>query len=160
MNSESRPNRIAIIGAGAIGGVTAAVLSRQGHDITLCVRRPIERLTVEINGNVQDVPVRIVNDASMQTPVDWVLLATKVQDTAGALPWLRTLVGPKTVVAVLQNGIDQAERVQPLLKQGKLLTSVVYTSAEVVGPGQVRHHTGPVVSQRFSEESELLRLEF
>ncbi len=65
-------SRVAVIGAGAVGGVVAAILAERGHDITLCARRPLHRLVVEINDTVREVPVRIVADPDQVTPVDWV----------------------------------------------------------------------------------------
>lgn len=134
--------RIAIIGAGAIGGIVAAILASRGHYVTLCVRRPLTDFKVEMDGQTRSVPLRITVDPAVQRPVDWVMLATKVQDTDSTKPWLDQLVGPGTVVAALQNGIDHVERVQPLLRQGRVLPTIVYTSAELVAPGHVRHHTG------------------
>ena len=44
MSSESMPSTVAIIGAGAIGGVIADAASRAGHDVVLCVRTPVPSL--------------------------------------------------------------------------------------------------------------------
>src|SRR5690606_1619331 len=48
--------RIAIIGSGAIGGVLAAAAADAGHDVTLCVRTPFERLLLENDGESREVP--------------------------------------------------------------------------------------------------------
>lgn len=130
--------RVAIIGAGTVGGIAAAMLSRLGHDVLLCVRRPLSGLIVEIDGDAHDVRARIATQPALASPVDWILLATKAQDTPSAAPWLDRLVGPNSVVVVLQNGIDHVERVGPLLRQGQVLPAVVYSSGEVVAPGHIR----------------------
>lgn len=148
-----------MIGAGAIGGVVATILADQGHDVTLCVRRPLAGLKVEMEGKTREVPVRITAEPAAARAVDWVMLATKVQDTPGTTPWLERLVGPDTVVAALQNGIDHAERIEPILRRGKVLPTIVYTSAELVGPGHVRHHTGQrIVVPRSEEGASFARL--
>ncbi|MGW1372675.1 2-dehydropantoate 2-reductase [Streptomyces sp. NPDC002446] len=135
------PARIAVIGAGAIGGYTAALTRWAGLDVTLCVRSPLEVLTVESGGEARTAAVRVVTDPARVTPVDWVLLTTKAQDTAGAEGWLRRLCGPGTAVAVLQNGIDQEERVAPFVPRGtEILPTVVYISAERTAPGRILHH--------------------
>ncbi|MCP3731353.1 2-dehydropantoate 2-reductase [Sphingomonas sp. MG17] len=134
---------VAVIGAGAVGGVAAAALAGSSGEVTLCVRRPIPHLIVELQGDVREVPARIVADPAAVAVVDWVLLATKAQDTASAAPWLDRLVGPKTVVVVLQNGIGHADRVGPLLRQGQVLPAVVYSPGEVVAPGHVRSGGAP-----------------
>jgi len=132
--------RVAIIGAGAVGGVAAAVLAGLRQDVVLCVRRPIPRLIVEMNNAVQEVQARIATNPALESPVEWVLLATKSQDTQSTVPWLDNLVGPGTIVVVLQNGIDHVKRVGPLLRQGEVLPATVYSSGEIVAPGHIRHH--------------------
>ncbi|MEU5207685.1 2-dehydropantoate 2-reductase [Streptomyces sp. NPDC020742] len=135
------PARLAVIGAGAIGGYTAALAHWAGLDVTLCVRTPLAGLTIESDGTDRAAAVRIATDPAQVTPVDWVLLTTKAQDTAGAQGWLRRLCAPGTTVVVLQNGIGQEERVAPLVPPGTaVLPTVVYISAERTAPGRVRHH--------------------
>ncbi|MDT0461160.1 2-dehydropantoate 2-reductase [Streptomyces sp. DSM 41527] len=135
------PARIAVIGGGAIGGYTAALARWAGLDVTLCVRSPLDGLSIESGGTVRPATVRIVTDPAQVGPVDWVLLTTKAQDTAGAEGWLRRLCGRDTAVAVLQNGIGLEERVAPLVPRGtRILPTVVYISAERTAPGRVLHH--------------------
>ncbi|MFF4606795.1 2-dehydropantoate 2-reductase [Streptomyces sp. NPDC001339] len=146
MPQETRaaaPARIAVIGAGAIGGYTAALTHWAGLDVTLCVRSPLDGLSVESGEEVRTAAVRIATDPAQVTPVDWVLLTTKAQDTASAEGWLRRLCGPGTAVAVLQNGIHQEERVAPFVPEGTpALPAAVYIVAERVGPGRIRHYVG------------------
>lgn len=132
--------RVAIIGAGAVGGVTAAALHARGADVTLCARRPFAALVVETDGQAAEVPVRVVTDPGTMAPVDWILLATKAQDTPGAAAWFEALVGPGTVIAVLQNGVDHVERVSPFSKGAAILPVVVYAPGETVKSGHVRAH--------------------
>ncbi|MFI9046595.1 2-dehydropantoate 2-reductase [Streptomyces sp. NPDC053427] len=135
------PARIAVIGAGAIGGYTAALARWAGLDVTVCVRTPLDVLTVESGGETRTAPVRIATEPAQVTPVDWVLLTTKAQDTAGAEGWLRRLCGPGTAVAVLQNGVGHRERVAPYAPDGtEILPVLAYMSAERTGPGRIRHH--------------------
>jgi len=127
---------VAVIGAGAIGGFFAAKLQEAGHEVTLCVRTPIESLVLEQAGVKREVPVQIATDPARLRPVAWVFVATKAQDTAGAEPWLQALSDSGTTVVGLQNGIEQAERVKPLAP----VSSVVYCGAERVSPGTIVHH--------------------
>jgi len=69
---------------------------------------------------------------------EWVLLAVKAHQTPGAAGWLSALCGPETVVAVLQNGIDHAERVGPLVGDGEVLAVVNWCPVEPVAPVRVR----------------------
>ena len=71
-------------------------------------------------------------------PADWVLLAVKAHQTAGAAGWLSALCGPRSTVAVLQNGIDHVERVGPLVGDADVLPVVNWCPVEPVAPGRVR----------------------
>jgi 2-dehydropantoate 2-reductase len=83
--------------------------------------------------------VRITADPGAVGPVDWVLLATKAQQTPAARPWLDALVGPRTTVVVLQNGVRHAERVSPPVPLEQVLPAVVYINAEPLRPGVILH---------------------
>lgn len=134
---------IAIIGAGAVGGVAAAALIGRGHDVTLCVRRPFSRLIVDRDGMLSEFPANTRTIPPRYSPVDWILLATKAQDSAGAAPWLDALAGPNSTVAVLQNGIDHVERITPLLRHGQVLPAVVYSPGDTTAPGYIRTQGRP-----------------
>ena len=68
---------------------------------------------------------------------DVVLLCTKAYQSEGAAPWLDQLAGPGTVVAVLQNGIDQVARIQPLAPPADIVPVVVMIAAEVLESGVI-----------------------
>jgi len=135
----SERNMIAVIGLGSIGSAMAGLLaSLDRYDITACVRRPIERLTIEHPEGTIDVPIRALTDPSGAKPVDWVLLATKTQDTEAAAPWLKRLCGPETRVATLQNGIGHAERLAPTAGQARVVPTIVYYNGERLAPDRAR----------------------
>jgi 2-dehydropantoate 2-reductase len=139
----TRRTRVAVIGAGAVGTVVAAAAVDAGHDVVVCARRPIDRLVVERADSVREIDVPVLVDPSEATEVDWVLLATKAQDAAGAAAWFGPLIGPNTTVVVLQNGVDHAERIGPLVPRGtRVLPALVYVAAESLGPGHVLHRMG------------------
>ncbi|MBO3739172.1 2-dehydropantoate 2-reductase [Actinoplanes flavus] len=139
----STRTRVAVIGAGAVGTVVAAAAVDAGHDVVVCARRRPERLVVERADSVRELDVPVLVDPSEATEVDWVLLATKAQDATGAAAWFGPLVGPHTTVVVLQNGVDHAERIGPLVPRGtRVLPALVYVAAESLGPGHVLHRMG------------------
>ena len=138
--------RIAVVGMGAIGATFAAALERRGHDdLVLGARTPRDRLTVEREGEPpQALRAPVLTDpAGGRGRADWLLLAVKAHQTAGAAPWLDALAGPDTTVVVLQNGVEQRELVEPLAHGAAVLPAVVWVPAEVVAPGRVRQR-GPV----------------
>src|SRR3954451_8460210 len=97
--------RIAIIGPGAIGGVIAATLGRSGeHEVIMCARRPLAELVVETPTETIVARARVITDPRAAPAVDWVLVATKTYDAAGAAEWFSRLRANGGPVAVLQNG--------------------------------------------------------
>lgn len=122
---------IAIIGPGAIGGVIAASLHRGGgHEISLCARRPLGPLTVDLLGEVEKFTPTVLTDPAQGRPVDWVLVTTKAYDCAGAAAWFPMLVGPSTRVAVLQNGVEHRKRLRPWLVEAQILPVMIDLPAE------------------------------
>ena len=141
--ANSERQRIAVIGLGSIGGVVAGLLGAAGrHDIVACVRRPIERMTVERTEGTIESPIPALTDPSRAQPQDWVLLCTKVQDTASSVPWLQRLCGPATRVAALQNGIGHAESLAPFVGDATVIPAIVYYNAERLAPDRVRYRRG------------------
>lgn len=141
MNAGSGQN-VAVIGSGAIGALLAQAAAAAGHRVTLCVRTPIAGLSVRHKDETHAIPVRIVTSADAVSPVDWVVLATKVQDSVGARPWLERLIGPGTRVVAAQNGIGHAERLAPFVNGAAVVPALAYISTEKIAPGLIAHHSG------------------
>jgi 2-dehydropantoate 2-reductase len=130
--------RIAIIGVGAIGAVIASLLQQAGHELVLCVRRPLAGLTVETSDGPVEVRATILTDPAKAPAVDWVLVATKAYDVASAAKWLERLRADGAPVAVLQNGVEHRERFAPYVPMGSILPVVVDCPAERQSPERVR----------------------
>ncbi|MFE2541663.1 2-dehydropantoate 2-reductase [Actinacidiphila glaucinigra] len=129
---------VAVIGAGAVGGVAAAAMHEAGHEVSVCVRTPFEVLVIQTADGEKRVPVRVITDPGDAKPVDWVLLAVKAFDTPGTADWLASLCDRETTVVVLQNGIDQAAEVGGLVPGTTVLPALVYIQAERLAPGRIR----------------------
>jgi 2-dehydropantoate 2-reductase len=141
--ANSGRQRIAVIGLGSIGGVVAGLLGAANrHEIVACVRRPIERMTVERTEGAIETSLPALTDPSRAEPQDWVLLCTKAQDTASIAPWLQRLCGPATRVATLQNGIAHAERLAPFVGGASVVPAIVYYNGERLAPDRVRYRSG------------------
>jgi 2-dehydropantoate 2-reductase len=135
--------RIAVIGPGAVGATFAAAAERAGHEVLLCGRRAGPAPVVVLPGGEEHAlagPVHAEPDAL--GPVDWALLAVKTHQTAGAAAWLDALTGAGSVIAVLQNGVEQRARVAPLAGAAHVLPAIVWCPSEAVGSGRV-HQRGP-----------------
>jgi 2-dehydropantoate 2-reductase len=124
----------------------AQAAHRAGRVVTLCVRSEVTRLEIAVDGRFEAVPVEIVADPESQGPAEWILLATKAQDTPGAAPWLKRLIGPGSKVVILQNGIEHRERVRPYSADAQLLPALVYAAIERVAPGRIIHHQGDLIA--------------
>ena len=135
--------RVAVIGAGAIGGLLAAAAADAGHEVHLRVRTPIDELVI-LRDEVQTT-VAVEISVEPRGPVaDVVFLVVKARDTASAAPHLESLCGPETLTVVVQNGLDQDQRAAPYLPSGAgpVCPALAYAAAERVAPGKIRHISG------------------
>lgn len=130
---------IALIGPGAIGGTLAAWLAQRSDlDLTVCVRTPVETLVLETPDGTVTASPRFATSPDALGPVDWVLVATKAYDDVAAAPWLETLVGPDTKVAVIRNGVEHREAFAGRVADDKLVPVIVDFPAERSAPGVFR----------------------
>jgi 2-dehydropantoate 2-reductase len=162
------PARIAVVGAGAMGGLWAGRLAAAGHTVsivdvsqqTLAAVR--ERgLTVEgPDGAGEPARVKATDDPADIGPVDLVVVFVKGPHTPAAARGLGPLVGPDTAVATLQNGWGNAEVLAEHVPADRLVVGVTYEGARVVEPGVVNHngsgptYVGPYVDDASSGPSE------
>lgn len=128
---------IAIVGVGAIGGVCAAELATGRDDLVGCVRRPLADLELRGPQGVLRARVRWETRPERLSPVDWLLLATKAHQVEGASDWLAAGIGAATRVAVLQNGVEHAERVRRWVPADRVVPVVVDCPAKRVAPGRI-----------------------
>jgi 2-dehydropantoate 2-reductase len=137
--AHSRRTTVAVVGVGGIGGAVAGLLrAADRHDVVACVKTPLERLIVECPDNTVEVSIRSSTNPADATPVDWVLLCTKVHDIPSTAPWLNRLCSSGTRVAVLQNGFGHAARLAPLVGSALIVPTIVYFNGERLGDGRVR----------------------
>lgn len=149
--------RIAIVGVGAIGGAVAALLTMaERHEITLCTRRPLPQLTVDLSSKTVHVKAENATVPESAKAVEWVMVATKAYDADGAAKWFPALCAEGAQIAVLQNGVEHRERFAPYIEQARLLPVVVDFPAERVANGTVRV-TGTIIMR---VESTVLGREF
>ncbi|AYH44047.1 2-dehydropantoate 2-reductase [Azoarcus sp. DN11] len=137
--------RIAVMGAGAVGCYYGGMLARAGHEVTL-IGRPVHVDAVTRDGLLLDtrdfqerVPVRASTSAEAVRGAQLVLCCVKSTDTASAAAELAPHLAAEAIVLSLQNGVDNAERLQALLGR-EVGAAVVYVATEMAGPGHVKHH--------------------
>ncbi|HEV7260600.1 MAG TPA: 2-dehydropantoate 2-reductase [Bosea sp. (in: a-proteobacteria)] len=137
--------KIAIMGAGAVGCYYGAMLARAGHEVTLITRPQHvhavrERgLVFERRTSTEKLPVAAATDASGVAGTDVVLFCVKSGDTASAGREMAPHIAAGTTILSLQNGVDNAERLQEVLGR-PVIPTAVYVASEMAGPGHLRHH--------------------
>jgi 2-dehydropantoate 2-reductase len=149
--------RIAVVGAGGVGGGYGAALAHAGADVTFIARGAhlaamrSQGLKVESpRGNSHLVPTQATDDPATIGPVDFVLFCVKLWDVESAGRHIKPLVGPDTAVIPLQNGIDASERLVPILGARAVMGGVANISATIAAPGVIRQ-TGTVMRMVFGE---------
>ena len=158
--------KIAVVGAGAIGGYLGAKLARAGEAVTFIARnRNLEainargfRLILE-DGTEEHAPTaKAVQHMAEAGPQDAVLLTLKAHQVKDVLPGLRELFGPQTMVVTMINGIpwwyfhklggeyegrrldsvDPGGVIDQHIERERIIGSVVYPASELVEPGVVK----------------------
>ena len=143
--------RIAIMGAGGIGGTVGARLTAAGEDVTLiargahlqAIRDQGLQLDSETLGDTHVRPASATDDPGEVGPVDVILLTTKLYDLEAAADLCRPMIGPDTPVISLLNGVDAPGRMEPIVGAEHVVGGVAYFTANIIDPGVVRHVSGP-----------------
>ncbi len=138
--------RIAVVGAGGVGGgFGAALAAKAGADVIFIARgahlaaMKSEGLKVQGGrGETHLVPTQATDDPAEIGKVDIVLFCVKLWDVESAGQTIRPLIGPGTAVIPLQNGIDAAERLIPILGPDAVMGGVAQISASIVEPGLIQ----------------------
>ena len=137
--------KTAVMGAGAVGCYYGGMLARAGNAVTLIARpqhvQAVQRAGLRLETKSFDafVAVQASPDASAVQGARLVLFCVKSTDTESAGAAMAPFLDPDAVVLSLQNGVDNAARLQALLRQ-PVVPAVVYVATEMAGPGHVKHH--------------------
>jgi 2-dehydropantoate 2-reductase len=132
--------RIAIIGAGAIGSVLGAFLSRAGQDVTLIGRRmqvnAVRQNGLRVDGALGSFSLRLPAAEALDFRPDFAFLTVKTQDVLAALEANRGFLTDVPLVT-FQNGVRSDELAAGLLPKSQILSTVVNISASYLTPGTV-----------------------
>jgi 2-dehydropantoate 2-reductase len=163
--------RIAIIGAGAVGGYVGVKLALAGEDVTFIVRganleairRDGMKLVMADGTEHVVTDVKATNEYAAAGPQDIVILAMKAHQVEAVARDVARLFGPDTVVVTMQNGIpywyfhrhggdrlagtcvrsvDPTGLIGECIPASRVLGCVVYPASELIAPGVVRHVEG------------------
>lgn len=160
--------KIAIFGAGAIGGYLAVKLHQAGAEVSVIARGPhlaairSNGLTLKSEGETSTVRLPATDKAEEAGDQDYVIVTLKANGLPGAAPEIAKLMGPQTALVTGINGIpywyfyglegpwrdhvvesvDPGGRLWDLLPPRQVIGSIVYPAAEVIEPGVIEHTYG------------------
>ena len=137
---------IAVLGTGATGGYFGGRLAEAGEDVRFIARgahlaamREHGLTVTSVAGDFRLHPVRVTDDPAEVGPVDVVLLGVKAWQVPEAAESMRPLVGERTFVVPLQNGIDAPDQLAAVLGAERVLGGFCSILASLDGPGRIRH---------------------
>ncbi len=137
--------KVAVMGAGGVGGYFGGLLARAGHDVTF-VARGEHLAAIRSNGGLR---VESQNDGDFLAPgrgvletteagvQDFVLFNVKMHHNAAAIASLPPMVGTGTVVLTLQNGIDNGEQITEVVGSGPVMIGSAFMEGRISEPGVV-----------------------
>ena len=149
--------KVAIVGAGGVGGYFGGRLAQAGEDVVFIARgehlramREIGLRVDSINGDFRVDPVRATDDPATVGEVDYVLVAVKSWQLGDAIETMRPMVGRTTSIVPLLNGVEAPDRLADVFGAGRVLGGTCSVISMIAGPGHVRH-AGAHPTIRFGE---------
>ncbi len=138
--------RIAVVGAGGVGGYFGAKLARAGESVVVlargahldAIRHGGLRVRSAVDGDFT-AKVEAVDSFAGQPPVDMALFCVKSFDTRTAAETLRPVLGPDTGVVSLQNGVDNEAVIDEVLGPGRALGGAAFVFSTIESPGVIAH---------------------
>mgnify|MGYP001190758384 FL=1 len=153
--------RIAIFGAGGIGGYLGGRLSQAGEEVVLIARGEHLQAIKEhglrvdsIKGDFVATPALATDNPTEAEPVDAVILGVKAWQVLDAAKAMRPMIGPETFVVPMQNGVEATAQLASVLGEKSVVVGLGGLVSYIVGPGHILHAGGePYVSFGESDNS-------
>ncbi|MEP7069053.1 MAG: 2-dehydropantoate 2-reductase, partial [Usitatibacter sp.] len=141
--------KIAMMGSGGVGGFFGGRLANAGYDVSFIARGAHltamrERgLTIEnaAQGDIHVPKVHATDDPASLGPIDLVILSVKLWDTEAAANAIKPIVGPRTGVLSLQNGVIKDDILRRVLPESAVMGGVAYVATHISRPGVI-HQVG------------------
>ena len=155
--------RIAIMGAGGVGGCLGGLLGKAGNDVWLIARgehletiranglklvRPDTEFVVQVNAT--DNPAEV-------GPVDLVLFTVKTYQNRHVITTLKPLMGHETSVITLQNGVESHEQLGAVLGPSNILPGAYWASSHILSPGVIGEDVPAQISFGEIDDTDSLR---
>ncbi len=141
--------RIAMMGSGGVGGFFGGRLAHAGYDVSFIARgahlEALRRdgLTIENapQGDIHVPKVRATDDPATLGVMDLVIVSVKLWDTESAAEAIKPMIGPRTGVLSLQNGVIKDDILRRVLGEAAVMGGVGYVATHIARPGVI-HQTG------------------
>jgi len=149
---------ILIVGAGAIGAFYGSALARQGGQVSVVCRSDYEvvsrdgyKIHSPLLGDHEFRPHRVLRTVAECTEApDYLILTVKVLPEVDRAALIRPAVGPRTVIVLIENGIDIEPEVAAAFPDNELLSGLAFVAIVHGGPGEIRHRAaGPLTLGRY-----------
>lgn len=136
--------KIAVMGAGGVGGYVGGRLAEAGAEVHLVARGAhldaLRRDGLTVKYPQADVHVRGIHataDPAEIGEADIILFTVKLRDTEAAARRLAPLLAPRTRIVTLQNGIDSKALIARHLPETQIAAGIIYLSAYISAPGEI-----------------------
>jgi 2-dehydropantoate 2-reductase len=151
---------ILIVGAGAVGALFGSALARQGARVAVVCRSDYDAVSRDgydirspVFGDHRFRPQQVYRQvAECREPPDYLLLTSKVLENVDRAALIRPAVGPRTVIVLIQNGVDIEAPVAAAFPDNELLSSLAFVAVGRSAPGQVNHQSlGSLILGRYPD---------
>lgn len=153
MNNQTRQEpSIAVLGAGAMGGLIGGSLSEGGADVTLidinaehvdALRK--NGLKLKTDKGERYIPIPVLFPWEVSKTYDLIIVFTKTIHTKSAITSIRSAIGPNTVLLSLQNGLDNKLSLMEFVDQRNIVVGITTYPADMQEPGYVESHGEGIV---------------
>lgn len=149
--------RIAIMGAGGVGGYFGGLLARGGNQVIFIARgahlQSIKTHGLTVKGHDQQFTVAVTatdDPREVFGPIDLLLFTVKTYQNSSAIPFITPLISNETTILTLQNGVESHLELSKLLGRSNILPGAAYIESEIESPGIIKQQ-GEVVRIVFGE---------
>ncbi len=154
----TRVMNILVVGAGAVGALFGSALARQGARVSVVCRSDYDAVSRDgydirsaLLGDHRFRPERVYREvAECGEPPDYLLLTSKVLEDVDRAALIRPAVGPRTVIVLIQNGVDIEPPLAAAFPDNELLSSLAFVAVGRSAPGHVKHQSlGSLILGRY-----------
>lgn len=138
--------RILVIGAGAVGGYYGAMLARQGAQVAIVCRSDAPAVRAagyhiqSPQGDFVFQPEQVLtHPAEYAGHLDYLLLTVKVLDDLDRAELIRPVVGPDTVIVLLENGIEIEAPIAQSFPNNEIISALAFIAVSRTAPGHIHH---------------------